>query len=333
MRIHVGIIGAGVMGADHARTLVRSVGGAEVVAIADADADRARGVAADLGVRRTYVDGHALIADPAVGAVLIASPDDTHAALVLACITARKPVLCEKPLAATLSECETILQAEISVGRRLIQVGFMRRFDPGYAAMKLALRAGHVGAPVMLHCIHHNASVPDFFTADMVITNSAVHEIDIARWLLDEEMAQAMVFAPYRSAASAAVGPTLVVLETVSGVTVDVGLHLNAGYGYDVRAELVGESGTLARLPQDTVAVRADGEQRSSLAADWRAHFEAAYRLQLREWVDSLRTGRPVGASAWDGYAATATAMACLAAAASGRRTDVQLMPRPDFYA
>ena len=187
MVLGVGIIGAGVMGGDHARVLAGSVRGAEVRAIADADAARAGAVSKANGIARTHTDALALIADPAIDAVLIASPDDTHVPYTLACIAAGKPVLCEKPLAPTARGCLEVMAAEQKAGRRLVQVGFMRRFDPGYAAMRGDRASGRLGSPVMLHFAHRNAVAPPWFTWEMVITNSAVHEIDVVRGLLEDE--------------------------------------------------------------------------------------------------------------------------------------------------
>ena len=334
MSLGIGIIGAGVMGADHAITLARSVGAARVVAVADADAERAARVAEAAQAARTHVDGLALIADREVDAVLIASPDHSHAELVLACLKAGKPVLCEKPLSPSVAACLDIVAAEMATGRRLVQVGFMRRYDPGYASMKAELADGRLGAALMLHCVHRNATIPAFFDARMLITNAAVHEIDIARWLLGYEIAAATVFRPGSAGAGAILDRLFLVLETDRGALIDVEVFMNAGYGYDVRAELVCEQGSLARAPADPVLVRHAGREGVAVAADWRAHFAAAYRLQLQGWVQSVRTGQPAtGASAWDGYAATAVAAACVDSLESGRRVDVRLQPRPDFYA
>lgn len=331
MSIGIGIIGAGVMGADHARTIAAAVGGAHVAAISDPDAARAAPVAADTGAR-VLADGAAVIADAAVDAVLIASPDHTHAALVLACLAAAKPVLCEKPLAATVAEGEAIIAAEVALGRRLVQVGFMRRFDPGYAAMKARLDGGECGAPVMLHCVHRNAAVPGFFSSEMVITNSAVHEIDAARWLLGREIVRATVFAPRSVRPGAVQDRQFLVLEMADGVLVDVEVFVNAGYGYDVRAELVCEQGSLSLAPRDAVVVRHAGRAAAGVAADWRAHFAAAYRAELQAWVQAIRTGQPAGASAWDGYAATAGAAACVTALRSGAPVGVTMPARPALY-
>ena len=182
--IGIGVIGAGVMGAEHARILACEVSGAHLVAVADADLARAEMAARGA---RAMTDAEALIADPAVEAVLIASPDATHHRLVLAAIAAGKPVLCEKPLATSTAECLEIVAAEARSGRQLVQTGFMRRFDPAYRDMKAAIDENTLGAVRILHCQHRNAAAPSWFTGAMAVTNSLVHEIDVCRWLLSTE--------------------------------------------------------------------------------------------------------------------------------------------------
>jgi myo-inositol 2-dehydrogenase / D-chiro-inositol 1-dehydrogenase len=331
MDVAIGVIGLGIMGGDHARTLASVTKGATLAAVFDKDRDRTTAVAAATGAR-IHAAAEALIADRDVDAVLVASPDATHEALVLACLNAGKPVLCEKPLAPTSEECLRILAAEAGLGRRLVQVGFMRRFDPGYRAMRAALASEEIGAPLVMHCVHRNAEVPPSFDSGMLISNSAVHEIDIARWLLDDEFAAASVFRPAPANPGGLVDPQFIVLETRRGVLVDIEVFVNARYGYDVRAELVGQTGTLTLAPRPPIRLRRSGQETLAFAEDWRAHFAAAYRNQLQAWVDSIRTGYPKGASAWDGYAATATAQACLNALATGERVQVALEPRPLLY-
>ena len=150
MTVRIGLIGAGVMGADHARTIASGVGGAELTAVYDKDIDRARSAARSCGETRVAETADELIADPKIDAVLVPSPDETHASLAVACIGAGKPALVEKPLASTLDECRAVISAEMKGGRRLIQVGFMRRFDPGYLAMKEALAQNRLGGAALL---------------------------------------------------------------------------------------------------------------------------------------------------------------------------------------
>jgi myo-inositol 2-dehydrogenase / D-chiro-inositol 1-dehydrogenase len=323
--IRIGIIGTGVMGADHARLLGTVVSGATLGAVFDLDAVRAGQVAATLPGTRVFDDPRALIRD--VDAVLVASSDPTHEDFVLASIAAGKPVLCEKPLAPTVEGCQHIVDAEDAAGRRLVSVGFMRRYDPGYLALKSTVDSGEVGTPLLLHCVHRNPTAPVGLPSAALITGSAVHEIDIARWLLGEEIVGATVHTPRRSrAAGSTQDPLLLVLESASGVLVDVEVFVNARYGYDVRCELVGEEGTVSLDARPPALLRKDFSTGYGLPADWRPRFAEAYRRELQDWVDGLRTdGVPRGAGAWDGYVATAVAQACVTALETGVRQPVKL--------
>lgn len=332
MSLGIGVIGAGVMGADHARTAARLTPGAHLAAIADADLARARAVAEEAGTARATSDPYDVIGDPAVGAVLIASPDHTHVELTLACLEAGKPVLCEKPLAPTAEGCLAVIEAEMALGRRLVQVGFMRRFDPAYGAMRQALAEGRLGRPLLFHAVHRNAVPPSFFEPGMIITNAAVHEIDVARWLLGSEIRSARVIRSGAGEAEAYRDLMLIVLETAAGHLVDVELFMRAHYGYDIRGEVVCERGTVAMAPPALAHVRHAEAESFPFATDWRARFADAYRLQLQAWARAVATGTPTGASAWDGYAATAVADACLASLASGEPAPVAMRPRPAFY-
>jgi myo-inositol 2-dehydrogenase/D-chiro-inositol 1-dehydrogenase len=330
--IRVGLIGAGIMGGDHARILATETAGATLQYVCDADAARAREVATRTGARHVATDPLAVIAAPDVDAVLIASPDATHGALTIAAIGAGKPVLCEKPLAPTTAECLQVVDAEVKGGKRLVQVGFMRRFDPSYVDMKRVLASGAIGPALMFHCIHRNVSSPDWFTSDMAITNSLPHEFDIARWMLDTEYRSISVFQPKNSNPKKLVAPVFVMIETMAGQLVDIEMNNNATYGYDVRGELVGDKGT--------VTLRSPARSETNLALarterypeDWRPWFADAYRLQNQAWIAAIGSGHPVGASAWDGYAATATAEAGVRARASGGHATVELVPKPKLY-
>ncbi|MDN5916533.1 MAG: Gfo/Idh/MocA family oxidoreductase [Pseudonocardia sp.] len=337
MTVGIGLIGAGAMGADHLAILARDVAGARVAAVADTDTARVSTLVEQLGLSGAEItaDPYRLVGLPQVDAVLVASPDDTHHDLVLACLDLGKPVLCEKPLATTSHGCRRIVDREIEVGRRLIQLGYMRRFDPGYVEMKRALGTGRVGAALMLHCRHRNATALPWFTPEMPLLNSAVHEIDAVRWLLDADVTRVSVYDPRstRHAATGMADPRLVVLETSSGAVVDIEVFVNARYGYDVRCELVAEDGTLSLIPPAPLRTRTDGTEGTAIADDFRERFADAYRRQLQHWVGSIRDDVATGASAWDGYAASRTAEACVSAAATGRAIDLEPAEIPPLYA
>lgn len=324
MSLAIGVIGTGVMGAEHARLLREVTSGAHLAAVCDADAARATSAAQGAAV---FTDAHALINSDMVQAVVIASPDATHADYALACLAAGKPVLCEKPIAATAAEGLAIVQAEASLGRRLVTVGFMRRFDPAYVEMQAARVTGQIGAAVLLHNVHRNAAAPEWFTGAMAVTNSLVHEIDISRWLLGSEMASAQV-------TSAPGGdPMMVTMQTDKGEIVSTEVYMNARYGYHVHAQLVGRQGSVEMAVPTRTLTNLAAAQSFAFPPNWVPRFAEAYRLQMQAWVDATRAGKFVGASAWDGYVTTAIAEQIVGALASGDRIALTFPPCPQLYA
>ena len=340
MSIRMGVIGTGIMGADHVTTLHRQTSGATVNMVADVDLARAQATADGIPGARATADGFALIADPEVDAVVIASHDSTHAALAVAAVRAGKPVLCEKPLAPTVAECLDVVRAErdaVGAGDApLISLGFMRRFDPGYVQLKAALDAGEGGAPLVLHCISRGVSSAPGASDESSVTGSAIHEFDVVPWLLGSPIVEVSWHAPRCS--SEAIGlqdPQLLLLRTADGALSTVEVFLNARYGYDVRCEIVCEQGTLAlteplRMVRDSARRRATG-----YPADWRPRFADAYRLELQAWIDGITGGQPSAdmASAHDGLVAAAVAEAVIRSMHDGGRTvavEHPAIPGPD---
>ncbi|HEY1944989.1 MAG TPA: Gfo/Idh/MocA family oxidoreductase [Roseiarcus sp.] len=323
MSVGVGVIGTGVMGSEHARLLSREIPAAHLAGVFDADAARAQVAAAGAAV---FPDPRSLIASDRVGAVIVASPDATHAELALACLEAGKPVLCEKPLASSAAEAQRVVQAEVALKRRLIQVGYMRRFDPGYQEMKRTKDEGGVGATMLLHNVHRNARAPEWFTGPMAVTNSFVHEIDISRWLTGSEMVSAHV------ASGPGGDPLMITMRTDHDEIVSTEVYMNAAYGYHVHAELVGRQGTVALAPPSLTTRNKDRIGGVSYPDNWVPRFADAYRRQLTDWVGALTTGTPVGASAWDGYVASAIAEQIVAGLANSGATALKYAPRPPLY-
>lgn len=330
----IAVIGTGKMGSDHVRRFGRTVGGARVVAVADPDGDRVKEVAAGLEGASAHTDPAAAIAAPGVDAVLIASPGPAHEEAILHALERRLPVLCEKPLTPEPAGALRIMEAEARLGRRLVQVGFMRRYDAEYERLKELLDAGGIGRPLFLHCRHRNAASPSFFTSDMLISDSVVHEVDAARWLLSQEITAVTVLSP-TPAAAAPEGlrdPRLVLMETSGGAVVDVEIFVNCGFGYQVQCEAVGESGTARIGDGHAMVVQSAGRWGGEIDQDYTVRFADAYDRQLRRWVAAAALGRVDGPDAWDGYAAAAVSQAGLAAARSGVRTRVELAQRPALY-
>lgn len=331
--LNIGVIGAGNIGHDHIQRMTHSVAGARIAAVFDVAQDRAQQVADEVGAVAVD-DANSLISDDRIEAVIIASPGHLHPEQALACLAVEKPVLCEKPLATTVDDGLRVLEAEVALGRRLIQVGFMRRYDPGYRRVKEVLRSGGIGEPLMAHSVHRNPTVPASFTGDMSLTDSVVHEMDVTRWLFGTEVTAVTVVAPRRTplAAPHMQDPQLVLMETENGILVDVESFVSCQYGYDVRCEVVGSTGTVSLDTPSFGAVTTQGVRGHAVPADWRIRFGEAYRIELQEWVDSVASGKASGPSSWDGYAATAIAAAAVQARTSGARTEVKLVDKPSLY-
>ncbi|MEB3372428.1 Gfo/Idh/MocA family oxidoreductase [Saccharopolyspora mangrovi] len=334
MTVQIGVIGCGMMGLDHVRTLTAAVSGAGVAAVFDADEERAARAASAAGGARVHTDPVELVRDAGVDAVVVASPDQTHEEFAMACVEAGKPVLCEKPLATTSEACWRVVEAEMCGGRRLVQVGYMRRFDPAYLEMKRVFDSGEIGDALMLHSVHRNVDYPPSLPASALVTATGVHDIDIARWLLREEIVSATVHTPRPSGRVRPdfQDPQFLVLQTEGGVLIDVEIFVNAQYGYDVRGELVGERGSVSLVPPAAVSTRRAGMEGQAVAPDFRPRFQDAYRAELQAWVDACAVGETCGASAWDGYTSAAVAEACLRSLSSGRTAPVEVKPRPTLY-
>jgi len=336
--LRVAVLGVGLMGADHVARLHGRISGARVGAVSDAFPAKAEEVAGAVPGCRVVPDPLAAIADPGIDAVVIATPGQFHEEQLLACIERGLPVLCEKPLTLDAETSLAVVRAEDAytarTGRRLVQVGFMRRFDPEYAQLRQLIASGELGEPLLLHCAHRNAAVPPHFTSELMVTDSLVHEVDIARFLLGEEITAVSVLRPRatRHAVTGESDPLLVLLETAGGRIVDVELFVSTGIGYEVRTEVVAEDGS-AIIGLDQGLVRQGRGPRgaargTAIAPDFRVRFGRAYDIELQRWADAARRGTVDGPGAWDGYAAQAVSAAAVESLRTGRRTEVRIEQR-----
>lgn len=332
--LKIGVIGCGAIGREHIRRLNDLVPGAEVVACADYYKESAEKAAKQYNIAKVYDTGEALIAAEEVAAVVITSSDDSHSAYVLEALKHGKQVFCEKPLAMTAAECEKIIEAEVQQGKRLVQVGFMRRYDRGYAEMKRIIDSGELGAPLMIHACHRNVSQGDGFQTDMGITNVAIHELDICRWLLGDEYKSAQVLKVRQSACSTKGydNPQIVLLETKSGGRIDVEIQVADAYGYDIQCQVVCEKG-IVNLPDPYAVVRRSNASCSfPILTDWSVRFIEAYDIEFTAWVRDVLAGGPTGPSSWDGYAACVAADALIRSRGTNEFLAVEMMEKPALY-
>ena len=318
--LRIAVIGVGMMGADQVQRLTSRIAGARVAVVNDYLTEKAEQVAASVpGARVEREPFDAITADD-VDAVLLATPGSTHEKQLLACLEHRKPVLCEKPLTTEVETALEIVRREAELDKPLIQVGFMRRFDPEYQQLKGLIDRGELGQPLVMHCVHRNPAVPPSFDSTMIVKDSLVHEVDVTRFLLGEEIASVHIIkpAPNPSAPQALQDPQIAIFRTTSGRHVDVEVFVTTGLAYEVRTEVVGERGS-ATIGLD-------------VAPSFRDRFAPAYDVEVQRWVDAVRSGVNVdGPTAWDGYAAAAVCEAGVRSLYTGEPVSVELAERSGF--
>ncbi|PXV98160.1 myo-inositol 2-dehydrogenase/D-chiro-inositol 1-dehydrogenase [Pantoea ananatis] len=335
MTLKLGVIGTGAIGQEHIRRCNNVLQGARVVAVSDINVEGAQAALQRLNSdAQVCKDGYEVIQSPDVDAVLVTSWDPTHEEFTLAAIAAGKPVFCEKPLAMSAEGCRGVVEAEIQHGKRLVQVGFMRPYDAGYRALKKVITDGEIGEPLMLHCAHRNPTVPENYNTEMAITNTLIHELDVLRWLTSDDYKSVQVVFPRVSSKARPhlKDPQIVLFETQKGVRIDVEIFVNCTYGYDIQCEVVGEEG-IARLPEpSSVQLRKQAKLSNTILVDWKDRFIEAYDVELQAFINDVKAGQLTGPSAWDGFAASVAADACIKAQKSGAIEPIEMPARPAFY-
>ncbi len=330
--LRIAVLGVGMMGADHVARITSRISGARVAVVNDYVTEKAEEIAASIDGCRAIVDPLDAIADPEVDAVVLATPGPTHEKQLLACLEHGKPVLCEKPLTTDVETALGVVTREAELGRRLIQVGFMRRFDHEYAGLKALLDSGDLGRALVLHCAHRNPAVPPSFDSAMIVRDSLVHEVDVTRFLFDEEIASIQIVTPSANPAApqGLADPQIAILRTASGRHVDVELFVTTGVAYEVRTEVVAEKGS-AMIGLDVGLVRksAPGTWGGAITPSFKERFGQAYDTEIQRWVDAVVAGVNVdGPGAWDGYAAAAVCEAGVESLNTGLPVDVTMVDR-----
>ena len=332
-RIAVGVVGTGGMGGLHAGILQTEVANARLAAVADLDRERAGKVAERSGAD-VFGDAVAMIRDENVDAVVIASPDPTHASLVKECLSLGKPVLCEKPLADSAEAALEVVEAEVELGRKLVQVGFMRRYDPQHVAAKEAVEAGSVGAPVVFKGWHRNADLDPGIDSEWVVINAMIHDIDSARWFIEEDIEEVYVRGKNTEAklGEDVWDVQMVQFSTTGGRVGSIETNVVAHYGYEVGVEVVCERGVVRTEMPSGAIVRQDRAASRVVTEGWYDRFRTAYETEVKGWVESVVTGVPSGSDAWDGYASLVVADACIASLRSGMPQKVARLDVPSLY-
>jgi len=332
--LRVGVVGAGLMGADHVIRIQERVAGAYVSAVIEPDQARAEAAAATAPGSKTFSNIDQAIAAEAMDAVIIATPGPFHFDALISALNAGLPILCEKPLTPDAESSLKIVEAEIASGKHLIQVGFMRRFDEGYMELREMISSKEHGDLLALRCAHRNPAVPEGYTNPMLISDSVVHEIDTVRYLTDSPIVAVEVKHLKRNSNNFPHlnEPILTLLETENGVVADVEMNVSVRFGYQVKTEAVFENGIVEIGRSSGTNVFSDGQIRTKEHVSFKTRFGAAYDAELQRWVNAVKKSTIDGASAWDGYLAAAVCEAGVKALETGHRVEVHYAPKPAFY-
>ncbi len=331
-RLSLGLVGAGRMGSIHGRLIASAVPKARLGGIVDLNLVAARRLAAHVGDPPVFASLDEMLASGHVDAVLVATSSSGHLSAILAAAAAGKDVLCEKPIALSAEETQTAIAAADAAGIRL-QTGFMRRWDPDYRRAHERLASGALGRPILFKSLQFDAEPPPASFADPAVSGGimvdmGIHEFDLARWLMADEVAEVHAFGSTVAAPElAAVGDVdsaVVNLRFAGGTTGTVELARTTTYGEDVRTEVLATGGSVwvGHLPISHGSW-SGGVAGSSVAADPAdplvPRFEAAYAAQTRAFVDAILDDRPVEVTGADSAAALAIALAADRSMREGR--------------
>jgi len=325
-QLRVGVVGVGRMGSVHARHLAGSVSGAKLVALADVDRSRLDALANELGVKG-FTDYREMFRSPEVDAVVIAGPTDQREEMLGAAVEAGKPVFCEKPLAQSMDAVRR-LRALVERSGAFVQIGFMRRFDPGYAAARRHIEAGAIGEVIGVHSMTRDPKLPPYdyiATSGGIYADLAIHDFDIVRFLMADEVASVYavggVYKYERLAEYGDVDNTFCTLTFTRGGIGTVHGSRNAVSGYDVRAEVYGTEGSIRiGYDRETPVLLFGGRGGSfDCVPFFFERFHDAYRLELEAFVTAVKRGDPPPVGVEDGERALAIAEAALESLRSGR--------------
>ena len=334
-KLGVGVLGVGEMGLRHAENLRRLVPKARLVAVADVAADRAQRVADELEIDHSYGSLEALLGCKGLDAVVIATPDKFHASSVKMVAAAGKDMLCEKPLALTLTDAHDLLGA-VEKAKVRLQVGFMRRYDPAYSAAMKRIETGEIGTPVVFKSVGRDKEGPSLSSYQsnmngMLFYTNTIHDFDLARWLMQDEVSEAQAYTTTAIRPEVAefgdVVASVVNLKFGKGAIGNVESYAQAAYGYDVRTEIVGSKGSilvgsLTRTPATVLTV--NGSTRN-IPDHFLTSFADAYLEEIRDFVDCMLEDRQPRVSGEDGLKALAIAVAAEKSHLDAKPTKVSL--------
>jgi myo-inositol 2-dehydrogenase/D-chiro-inositol 1-dehydrogenase len=308
--------------------------GAVVTAIVEPDPHHAAEALKHAPDAKQFVNISDAIASGFIDAALVATPGAFHEEVLMPIIEAGIPVLCEKPMTPDVASALRVVDAEVKSGKKIIQVGFMRRFDEGYLQLQREIAGGKLGELLALHCAHRNPSVPKWYGNDMLIADSVSHEIDIVRFLTGSPIVSTEVKQLKRNklAPERLNEPILVLLETESGVIATVEMNVSVQFGYQVITEAVFQKGVCEIGRSNGMTTWEAGRSSTAEHVSYLTRFARAYDEEIQSWIDAAKNGELGGPTAWDGYMSVAVVEAGLKSLRSGAKEVATYAAKPAFY-
>ncbi|MAS13148.1 MAG: inositol 2-dehydrogenase [Nitratireductor sp.] len=325
MTVNFALLGAGRIGKVHAKAIAGNAE-AQLVAVADAFAEAAQAVADAYGCAVRSIED--IEADRSIDAVVICTPTDTHADLIERFARAGKAVFCEKPVDLSLARVKQCLGVVKETGT-VLMVGFNRRFDPHFAAVRAAIDEGRIGPVEMVQITSRDPGPPPISyikSSGGILRDMTIHDFDMARFLLGEE--PETVFATASVLVDPAIGEAgdfdsvSVILTTASGRQCSISNSRRATYGYDQRIEVLGAAGAIAAENQRPVSIEianAQGFTRPPLHDFFMTRYTEAYAAEIASFIAAIVEGKPASPSGEDGLRALALADAALLSVKEGR--------------
>jgi len=331
-RLKVGVVGLGRLGKVYVRDLSARIVDTTVVAVADTDRARAADIAKEFDIPKAYTSPDELIADRDVDAVVIVSPTHTHRDVVVAAARSKKPTFCEKPPALSLAECAAMSDAVEKSGA-FFQMGFMRRFDPGYAAAKEKISQGAIGRPVVFKSTSRDPFRPSLEYANPassggIMVDMGIHDFDLARWFMgdvDSVSAAGAVLAYPEMASIGDIDNAIATLVFADGRLGVIDLTRNGVYGYDISTELLGDAGTIrvGYLRETPIVTMTKNSVTHDTVPYFMERFERAYTIQLQNFAQNVLNDRVPPVVIKDGTEALRIALAATAAHRTGQPVKV----------
>jgi inositol 2-dehydrogenase len=332
-RLSVGVIGLGRLGRVYARDLAGRIPETRLVAVADPAGTVAQEIAQEFDVPRSYTDPLALIDDANVEAIVIVTPTHIHREQVIAAATSGKPTFCEKPPALSLGEVNE-MKAAVQKSGIFFQMGFMRRFDAGYAAAKNQIDAGRIGTPLVFKATSRDPFRPSLEYANPassggMLIDMGIHDFDLARWFMGDVKSVAAIGATIAYPELETVGDidnAIASLTFTSGKLGVVDLTRSGIYGYDISTEILGLEGTIRigylRETPIVVMTKANGVSHDTVPY-FMERFRDAYTNQLQNFAQNVQRDRQPPITIDDGLEALRVGVAATRARESGKTVDV----------